>query len=400
MTTSLDKNKGNILYFQSGGPTTVINATFLGLFEAYLKKNNGEKFYVSRYGISSLIEDKLTLVKKDSFPALSYRPGSYWGSLRMKLPKDSKDPIVVKIMEVLKKRNIHYVFVNGGNDSMNTAYRLWQYAKEYAMDIQVMGVPKTVDNDLYGCDHTPGFGSAAKYVANAVLSIALDDKTYEKGRVNIVECMGRDSGFLTAAAVLTSLRGEKPDYIFVPEVPFDCDEFISKVKKTFEEKGRCLVVVSEGIKNKEGELIASDSVAKDSFNHPQVGGVCKYLAALLDEQGIKNRGIELSVIQRASGFIPSLTDVREAKRVAALAYQKAMKGKTGYMIAIQRKEGKQYHPYFTMVPLNQVADEVVYLPKKYINSTGDNINENYIDFVLPLIKGNANALDKDGLLKY
>jgi ATP-dependent phosphofructokinase / diphosphate-dependent phosphofructokinase len=398
MSTLKTNSDNNVVYFQSGGPTAVINATFKGLFDAYLKDKNRGTFYVSRFGLTGLLENRLVEVNKDELPKLEYRPGSYWGSLRRKLPLDSSDPIAKTLMANIKKNHIGYIFVNGGNDSMNTAYRISQYAKDYQMDVKVIGIPKTIDNDLYGCDHTPGFGTAAKFVANAVIATSIDDKTYQKGRVNIIETMGRDSGFVAASAILASLKGEKPDYIFVPEVPFSVDSFLEKVKATYEKKGRCLVVVSEGIRDKDGVLIASDSATKDAFNNAAVGGVGKYLSALVDKAGMKTRGIELSVLNRASGFLPSLVDVKEAEEVSAKAYEFALKGYTGVMVALGRKHSQRYAPNYTKINLEEVSDKVVTLPKKYINKAMDNITPSYIDYVAPLIKGNDIALGKDGLM--
>ncbi len=399
MPTSKTNCENNVCYFQSGGPTAVINATFQGLFDAYLKDKEKGKFFVSPYGLTGLLNDKLVEVKKEDLPFLDYRPGSYFGSLRRKLPLESTDPVARQLMKNIQKNKIRYLFVNGGNDSMNTAYRISMYAKDFGMDLKVIGIPKTIDNDLYGCDHTPGFGTAAKYVANAVIATSIDDKTYQKGRVNIIETMGRDSGFVAASAILASQRGQKPDYIFVPEVPFSVQDFLTKVKATYEKKGRCLVVVSEGIRDKDGVLIATDSGTKDAFNNVTVGGVGKYLAALLDKEGIKNRAIELSVLNRSSGFLPSLVDIKESKEVSLKAYEAAKKGETGIMIALGRKTSIKYAPKYTKIKLEEVSDKVVTLPKKYINKAMDNINPSYISFVAPLIKGNAIALDTDGLLK-
>jgi 6-phosphofructokinase 1 len=252
---------------------------------------------------------------------------------------------------------------------------------------------------LFGCDHTPGFGTAAKYVANCVIATSIDDKTYQKGRVNIIETMGRDSGFVAASAILASLKGEQPDYIFVPEVPFSIDEFLKKVSDCYKKKGRCLVVVSEGIRDKDGVLIASDDSAVDSFNNAAVGGVGKYLSSLVAKAGIKTRGIELSVLNRASGFLPSMVDIKEAEEVSKRAYLAAKAGHSGVMIALGRKSNEPYEPDFTEIPLQNVSDQVVTLPTCYINETGDNINPSFIDYVAPLIKGNAIPLDEDGLLK-
>ncbi len=390
----------NVCYFQSGGPTAVINATFKGLYDAFkADRTKNKKFFVSRFGITGLLEDDLFEVTDDALPQLEYRPGSYWGSLRKKLPEDAKDPLAQKLMENIKKNNIRYIFVNGGNDSMNTAYRISCYAKAYDMDIKVIGVPKTIDNDLYGCDHTPGFGTAAKYVANCVIATSVDDKTYQKGRVNIIETMGRDSGFVAASAILASLKGEKPDYIFVPEVPFSIPEFLEKVSNCYKRKGRCLVVVSEGIRDKDGILIASDSSVVDSFNNVAVGGVGKYLSNLVAMEGIKTRGIELSVLNRASGFLPSVVDIKEAEEVSKRAYKAAKMGHSGVMIALGRKSNEPYEPDFTEIPLQKVTDRVVTLPTRYINKAGDNINPSFIKYVAPLIKGNAIPLEEDGLLK-
>lgn len=392
------KTNFNVCYFQSGGPTAVINATFKGLFDAFKQDKNAEKFLVSKYGLTGLLNNKLVEVKSSDTINLDYRPGSAFGSLRKKLPEDSSSEEAKTIIKNLKKNNIGYLFVNGGNDSMNTAYRISCYAKDNNYDLKVIGVPKTIDNDLYGCDHTPGFGSAAKYVANCVIATSIDDKTYAQGRVNIIETMGRDSGFVAASSILAGQKGEKPDFIFVPEVPFSTEEFLAKVKETYNRRHRCLVVVSEGIRDKNGNLIAADNSTKDAFNNTTVGGVGKYLAALVSKEGIKTRGIELSVLNRASSFLPSLVDIKEAKEVSTRAYKAAMKGHSGVMITLSRKDTINYAPVYGEIKLEEVSDKVVTLPLKYINKTQDNINASYVRFVAPLIKGNAIALDKDGLL--
>ncbi len=388
----------NILYFQSGGPTSVINASFLGLAEAYKKANLGGHVYVSRYGVSGLLEGKLQEIDLDNLPDITYQPGSYFGSLRLRLDEDPNGPQAKTIINTLKQYNIGYVFPNGGNDSMDTAMKLCSYIKHAGLDIKVIGIPKTIDNDLYGCDHTPGFGTAAKYVANATIAVALDDLTYKQGRVNIIETMGRDSGFLAASSKLASLKGLGPDYIYVPEVPFDAHAFLEKAKKAYQEKGRCLIVVSEGIRDKDGNLIASSSAYEDEFQHQQVGGVSSYLAALLEKEGIKSRAIELSVLNRASSFLPSLTDINEAKEVAAFALKEALRGITASMVCIKRKEGKDYQVEYTALPIESIANKVVYLPRHYINEEGDNITDEYIEYCAPLIKGNALPLDDNGLV--
>ena len=388
----------NILYFQSGGPTSVINASFLGLAEAYKKANLGGHAYVSRYGVSGLLEGKLDEIDLDALPDITFRPGSYFGSLRLWLDEDPDGPQAKAIINTLKQYDIGYVFPNGGNDSMDTAMKLCSYIKHAGLDIKVIGIPKTIDNDLWGCDHTPGFGTAAKHVVNATLAVAMDDLTYKQGRVNIIEAMGRDSGFLAASSKLASLKGLGPDYIYVPEVPFDIQAFLDKAKKTYKERGRCLIVVSEGIRGKDGSLIASSSAYEDEFRHQQVGGVSSYLSALLEKEGIKSRAIELSVLNRASSFLPSLTDINEAKEVAAYALEEAIKGKSASMACIKRKEGMDYQVEYVPLPIEKIANKVVYLPRHYINEEGDNITDAYIPYCAPLIKGNALPLDEDGLI--
>ena len=388
----------NILYFQSGGPTSVINSSFLGLVEAYKRLGLSGHVYISPYGVSGLLKGQLEEIDIANPPSITYRPGSYFGSLRLKLDPNPEGEQALSIVDTLRKYAIDFVFPNGGNDSMDTASKLSNIAKHHHLPIRVVGIPKTVDNDLFGCDHTPGFGTAAKYVANATLAVAVDDLTYEKGRVNVIETMGRDSGFLAASSKLASIKGLGPDYIYVPEVPFDIASFLAKCKKTYLEKGRCLVVVSEGIRNKEGELIATSSKRQDNFGHSQVGGVSSYLASLLEQEGLKSRAIELSVLNRASSFLPSLTDIKEAKVAAGFALESALEGKSSCMVCIKRKEGLPYLVYYQTEEIEAIANKVVYLPKEYINLEQDNILDSYIPYCLPLIQGNASPLDEDGLL--
>jgi len=395
----MSTSKCNILYFQSGGPTAVINSSFEGLLEAFKEDKEHGKFFYSHYGVEGLINGRLEEVSLSSKVNLSFRPGSITGSLRKKLPEDPTDPLAKKILATLTKYDIDAIFVNGGNDSMDGAATLKKYVCYTHLPIKVLGIPKTIDDDLEGCDHTPGFGSAAKMVANATISIALDDLTYKEGRINILETMGRDSGFVTASSVLASLRGLKPDYIYVPEVPFSIKDFLSKAEATYQKKKHCLVVVSEGIKDKDGVLIASDSGAKDAFNNRQVGGVGKYLSSLVAMDGYKTRGIELSLLNRASSFVPCMRDIQEAHLCAKKAYQYYKNGMDGVMVTLGRKKQKIYAPLYGTIPLEKVKDVARKLPLKYINKTKDNINPSYIEYVAPLVEGNAIPFRKDGLLE-
>ena len=388
----------NILYFQSGGPTSVINASFLGLVKEYRRQNIQGHVYVSRFGIDGLLQGKLEEIDIHNPPDILFRPGAYFGSARLRLDPDPQSAQALSVVKTLQDYAIDYVFPNGGNDSMDTAAKLSAYASFHHLSLRVVGIPKTIDNDLYGCDHTPGFATAAKFVANATLSIAMDDATYKQGRVNIIETMGRDSGFLAASSILASLKGYAPDYIYVPEVPFVLGEFLRKCVKTYKEKGRCLVVVSEGIRDKDGKLIATSSSREDVFGHRQVGGVSSYLASLLENQGIKTRAIELSVLNRASSFLPCLRDIEEAKGAAAFALNSSIQGQSGCMVCILREEGDEYAVRYQTRDIQDIANRVVYLPKRYISASGDGIDARYIAYCLPLIQGNATNLDENGLI--
>ena len=387
--------KGNICYFQSGGPTAVINSSFKGLLDGYHKLKTKKRIYVSQYGIDGLIKGKLLDVTELDSTKLNYRPGSYCGSLRLKL--QDNDPNYDKIIKTLMKNDIRYLFANGGNDSMDTCYKLSLLMKERNYPCTVIGIPKTVDNDLPVTDHTPGYGSAAKYIANTVIEIAVDDLTYQKGRINIIECMGRDSGYLTAACSLAALRNLRPDYIYVPEAPFDLMKEVKKWEATYDRKGRCLVCVSEGIRDSKGTLIQSQKQS-DSFGNVQMGGVANYLSSIVMKDGYKSRAIELSIPQRAGSILLSKTDVKEAMEVSKAALSFALKGKDGVMVTIKREEGSPYTVSYSTCPLEEVGGKSVSLPLRYINKAQDNITPSFIDYVLPLIQGEVKSIQEDGLL--
>lgn len=386
--------KGNICYLQSGGPTSVINSSLLGLFDAYKMFRDDESFYISQFGIQGLIDGHLINVSNYKLSRLKFTPGSYPGSLRKKLSED--DPLIHRIITTLASFEIRYLFINGGNDSMDTCRKLARAMERENYPCQVIGIPKTVDNDLPFTDHTPGYGSAAKYIANTILSIAIDDHSYEKGRINIVEVMGRDCGYLTASSILASLKGYAPDYIYVPEVPFDKDKEIEKWEWTLDNEKHCLVVVSEGIRDKDGNLLASGN--KDAFGNSQMGGVSSLLASYVEKDGYRNRAIELSLPQRCASYILSATDVEEAYQVGFDAIFMALEGKSGIMITIEREKGDKYFASCSYCSVEQATSKIESLPLSYINKDGDNILPSFIDYVLPLIKGNVDALDEDGLL--
>ena len=390
--------RNNVCYFQSGGPTQVINSSFYGLYKAFKNDLSHGKFYVSRYGVNGLLNGKLELIPSNrNFKDLLVTPGAFCGSARIKLTDDFSSPVRQSILKTLDEYQIGYLFVNGGNDSMDSASLIGKRVKKAKRDVKVIGIPKTIDNDLGYTDHCPGFGSAAKFVANSVITIGKDDLSYEKGRINIIETRGRDSGFLAASSLLAKKKGITPDFIFVPEVIFDVNEFLSKATSVFDKKGHCLVVVSEGIRDKNGNLIVSQK-AKDSFGNTQVGGVADYLSSLVSQKGYKTRGIELSLLNRAATFVPSLTDIKEASACGEKAYLFAKKGRSGVRVTRERAESSSYKINFSSVPLDKVANKEKKLPLSYLSKNKDNIKDSYRDYVSPLIKGERNPFDPDGLV--
>lgn len=396
MTTLKHHLEGNAVYFQSGGPTAVINTSFLGVYETFMSYRETEKFFVSRYGISSLLENKLEEVKGD-YSFLRFENGAHFGSLRKFLPEEEDCEIGATLVDNLKKNNIRYVFINGGNDSMDTAYKVNRYCLYHHYDCYVIGMPKTIDNDLYGCDHTPGYGTAAKFVCNTLLTLTYDEYSYKKGKILLVETMGRDSGYLAASAVLTAVRGKRPDYIYVPEVDFDIDSFMEKAIRTYQEKGHCIIVISEGIKDKKRELVSSKGKS-DAFGNKIPGGVANYLAALLSEKGYSARAVELNTLQRASSYLLSMTDSNEAYEVGRTAFLSAYNKESGKMVALHRVSNDPYMIEYPLIDLSLSRREASSMPKEYINEAGDNIKDCFIDYVKPLIVGNAVALKDDGLL--
>ena len=271
---------------------------------------------------------------------------------------------------------------------MDSIYQINLFLKKQKYKCNCIGIPKTIDNDIVFMDHTPGFGSATKFLINAVTEIYYDDFSYKKGRVNIVEIMGRNTGWLTASSMLSSLNNAKPDLIYVPEVDFDPDDFLNKVQKIYETKKHCLVCVSEGIHDKNGNLISISNEAYDVFNHLQLGGVGAYLTKLVETKfNYKTRYFELSLLQRANSIIPSEQDIKEAVTIGKKALLYALKGKSGYMVNLKRISNEPYKIKYELIDLALVKNKTKYLPLTYVNSTKDNINESYISYVLPLISG-------------
>lgn len=390
--------KKAMVYIQSGGPTSVINSSLYGAIKEAKKHPEEISFiYGSLHGIEGLLNDELIdLGKEDekTIELLKQTPGSVLGTSRHKLPKDYHHEEYKTIIETLKKHNIGYVFVNGGNDSMDTCYKLSTLCKELGLDIKVMGVPKTVDNDLAETDHSNGFGSAAKYVINTVKEICVDAKCYKRGKVYIIEIMGRNAGWLTGAVDL--LEGEdRPDLIYLPENKFDVDKFIKNAKEIFEKKGYCIAAISEGINFERDE----SKVRVDSFGHKQLGGAAIDLAAIVEDKlDLPTRAIELSLPQRAYAFLVSKVDQDETIECGAMAVKKALEGMSGHMIAIKRVSSHPYKVNYEPVDISKIANVERIVPTSMMKNDY-HLDESFKEYCLPLIQGEIEVEFDNGIIK-
>ena len=400
--------KGNIVVGQSGGPTAVINSSLAGVFSA-AKALGVKKIYGMHHGIQGFLNEDLIdiseYVKDDKDVELLKRtPSAFLGSCRYKLPKiEGNEEVYDKIFEILEKYDIECLFYIGGNDSMDTLKMLSDYAAMKGKSQRFMGVPKTIDNDLPITDHCPGYGSAAKYIATSMKEIIRDNESFgvEKPTVTIVEIMGRHAGWLTAAAALS--RGEDcdgPDMIYLPEVTFDVDDFVERVKKLAAEKSSVVIAVSEGLKLADGRFAcelgnASDFV--DAFGHKQLSGCAAALANIVaGATGLKTRAVEFSTLQRAATHIASLQDINEAFSVGYLAGQAAEEGKTGMMITIDVKERNPYQVGYSIYDIHAIANVERPVPAEWIINDGTDVSEEYVNYARPLILGELTPMMVNG----
>ena len=391
-------SKKAMVYIQSGGPTSVINTSFYGAIkEAQKHRDQISHIYGSLNGIEGLLNDNLIDMDKEddsTIELLKQTPGAILGTTRFKLPKDLHDPLYAKIIENIKKHDIGYVFVNGGNDSMDTCHKLSLLAAELKLDLKVMGVPKTVDNDLAETDHSLGFPSAAKYVANTVKEICIDAGCYRRGKVFIIEIMGRNAGWLTAAVDLLP-EGARPDFIYLPENKFDLEKFLKDVKAKFDEKGHAIAAISEGIVFERD----ATNARVDSFGHVQLGGAAADLARIVENKlDLPTRSIELSLPQRAYSFLTSKVDQEEAIQCGTLAVQKALEGCTGHMIAIKRVSSKPYAVRYEAVDISKIANVESKVPASMmVDDT--KMAQSFHDYCLPLIQGEIKVEYEEGIIK-
>lgn len=399
----------NCLIAQSGGPTTAINASLAGVINAVEKSEKFDKVYGLLNGITGIFDNRdIDLTERfssqESLERLKVSPAMFLGSCRFKLPPFTEDSsLYEKIFDFFEEKKIGAFFYIGGNDSMDTVAKLSEYADMKDSSIRIIGIPKTIDNDLCEIDHTPGFGSAAKYVATSVLEVAHDTAIYKLKSVTIVEIMGRDAGWLTAASALARNRySMAPHLIYLPEVAFDKEMFLCDVKKLLEERDNIVVAVSEGIRDNEGRYISASNET-DIFGHSQLNGAGKALEFLIKKElGVKVRSIEINVLQRCAAHLASLTDIEESYELGRQAVLCAEVGETAVMVNMVRTNSLNcdYQVAYGDVLVKCVANQVKSVPLDYINEAHNDVTDKMLAYLRPLIQGEAWVQYKDGLPEY
>ena len=401
--------KGNIIVGQSGGPTAVINSSLAGVIKA-AQKAGVKKIYGMHYGIEGFLQEDIIdlqdyIISAHDLSLLKRTPSAFLGTCRYKLPKvEGHEDVYEKIFSILDKYNIQYFLYNGGNDSMDTIKMLSDYAATHNKTQKFMGIPKTIDNDLPLTDHCPGYGSAAKYIATSMKEIIRDNESYgvSKPTICIVEIMGRHAGWLTATAALSKdIDCSGPDLIYLPEVPFNLNTFLDKVRELSVKKKSVVIAVSEGLKLEDGRFVCELGTVNDhvdAFGHKQLAGTAAYLANLVtNETGLKSRYIEFSSLQRCAAHLASRTDADEAYNVGFLAAQAAFNGESGKMITIEVEEREPYIVQYDSFDVHEVANVERKVPKQWITNDGTYVSDEYIAYVKPLIMGNLNMYTAGGV---
>ena len=396
----------NVVVAQSGGPTAVINASLLGVYRAARQWGEVDTVYGSLYGIEGVINDNLVdlnalLPTATEEACLRQTPSAALRSCRYKLPSVEKDPTAYEqIRATLEKHDIGAFFYIGGNDSMDTVDKLSKYFEAIGSSIRVMGVPKTIDNDLCLMDHTPGYGSAAKFVATCMWEMIRDCSVYDLDSVLIVEIMGRDTGWLTASAAIPHLHGcDAPHLVYLPEVAFSADQFIADVLAVQKKTRTVIVAVSEGVELEGLDDFQSGKV--DNFGHKYLSGIGKCLEELVRNRiGCKVRSVELNILQCCAAHIASETDLAEAESLGAVAVKAASQGKTGMVSAIVSRYDAEYIPNYGIVPVCDVANKIKYVPREWINEAGNNMQSVALEYIQPLIQGEPTIVTEGGVARH
>ena len=404
--------KGNVIVGQSGGPTAVINSSLAGVFKTAMERGFN-KVYGMRNGIQGFLDEQYVdlsdhIKNELDLELLKRTPSAFLGTCRYKLPEIHEDKAIYeRIFELLNKLEIEVFIYIGGNDSMDTIKKLSDYSLLTGAKQKFVGCPKTIDNDLAITDHTPGFGSAAKYIATSTKEIIIDAMgfSYKKKNVTIVEIMGRNAGWLTGAAALCRAEdSEGPDLIYLPEVTFDIDKFVENIKKLLEKKDVVVAVVSEGIKTADGHYVCEKSAGSettDAFGHIQMTGTAAYLATVVQGAlGCKTRAVELSTLQRSAAHLASKIDVDEAFNVGGACVKAADEGSTGVMVVIERVSDDPYQSATGVYDVHRIANDEKVVPRSWINKAGNYVTDEFLDYVRPLIQGHYSPMMVEGLPRH
>ncbi len=404
---------GNAVVGQSGGPTAAINATLSGVIRGALASDAIETVYGMRNGMEGLLDKRLTALNdifadEANLRLLEQTPAAALGSCRKKLPSPTSErpedvALFEKVFDIFREFNIRYFFYIGGNDSMDTVAKLSVYAKKKDYEVCLIGVPKTIDNDLNATDHTPGFGSAAKYIATTVREIIRDCSVYTVKAVTIVEIMGRDAGWLTAASAIGRVGdGYAPDYVYLPGEPFDMEDFFANVEKALQKHPNVVIAVSEGLQFADGRFVGegTQSGSTDAFGHKYLAGTGKALELAVKERiGCKVRSVELNLPQRCAGHLLSLADISESVRIGRGAVEAAVEGVSGEMMVFERVEG-DYACTIGHRDVMNIANSTKYVPDEFITEGNDNVTDECCKYLLPLIGGECDIVFENGLPKH
>lgn len=402
-------NTKNVMVAQSGGPTVAINASLSGVIRGVMESDSYDTVYGAVNGILGILNNEfinltdLIQGHPEYLDRLETTPAMYLGSCRHKLPDYlDDDSSYVFIFKQFELYNVGAFFYIGGNDSMDTVLKLSDYGKRIGSDVRIIGIPKTIDNDLCETDHTPGFGSAAKYIASSILEIAHDTFIYAVKSVTIVEIMGRDAGWLTAAAALA--RNEyntAPHLIYLPEVPFDKEDFLLDVKRLLFERNNVIIAVSEGIRDASGNYISASEKSVDTFGHSQLSGAGKALEFLIKEKlGVKVRSVEVNVLQRCAAHLASQTDLSESVSLGKKAVALSEEGVTASMVTMNRVSNDPYTIEYGYAEIRNIANEAKTVPLEWINDAGNNVTDELISYLTPLIQGESKVHYENGLPVY
>lgn len=392
----------NLIIGQSGGPTCVINSSLYGIIKEVIKHPEITRMFGTLNGIEGVINDNLIDLAnfdEENLELLKQTPGAILGSVRYCLDNDFNHISYQKIYQTFKKHHIRYFLYIGGNDSMDTVYKLNNFFQKINYECYVLGIPKTIDNDLLYSDHTPGYPSAIKFIANSINDIKQDISCYKNGKVTIVEIMGRDTGWLTAGSKLAMLANNAPDLIYLPEVTFDINNFINDVKKVYQTNKKVLVCVSEEIKDENGQYLLKETNTSDSFGHKQFGGVASSLAKIIqDKLHLPVRAIELNLLQRCFSSCMSNIDIKEAINCGKYAFKQILNKQTGKMVILKRNPHK-YQISYSLVNIEKIANKTKYFPKEWIIN-GHDISDEFINYAKPLIAKAYPCKCQNGLVKF